>query len=123
MFWLLPTARSRRFRRRGQVETQCNNGTLPRLKEAMTAWLRATALNQASFASRLFGRSADDPVIRDLHSAARRAATATSHDDLRDAAGKLARAMEAVSRKSLRDFAGIDRWLGFVASTARRQTL
>ncbi len=77
----------------------------------MTAWLRATALNQAAFASRLFGRSADDPVIRDLHSATLRAATATSHDDLREAAGKLARAMEAV---------GIDRWPYFVADAQQR---
>ena len=46
--------------RRAQAEAQYNNGTLPRLKEAMTAWLRATALNQAAFASQLFGRSADD---------------------------------------------------------------
>ena len=97
--------------RRGQAEAQYNNGTLPRLKEAMTAWLRATALNRADFASRLFGRSADESVVRDLHSAALRAATATSHDDLRDAAGKLARAMEAV---------GIDRWPHFVADAQER---
>ena len=80
--------------RRGQVEAQYNNGILPRLKEAMTAWLRATAFNQAAFASRLFGRSADDSVVRSLHSAALRAATTTSHDDLREASGKLAEAME-----------------------------
>lgn len=101
----LPTAR------RGQVEAQYNNGTLPRLREAMTAWLRATALNGADFASRLFGRSAGDPVVRDLHSAALRAATATSHDNLREASGKLARAMEAV---------GIDRWPHFVADAQER---
>ena len=46
---------------RRQAETQYHNGTLPRLKEAMTAWLRGTSLNQADFASRLFGRGADDP--------------------------------------------------------------
>ena len=97
--------------RRGQAEAQYNNGTLPRLREAMTAWLRATALSQVAFASRLFGRSPDDPVVRDLHSAALRAATATSHDDLREAAGKLARAMEAV---------GIDRWPHFVANAQER---
>ena len=62
----------------------------------MTAWLRATALKQAAFASRPFGRGADDPVVRDLHSAALGAATATNHDGLREATGKLARAMEAV---------------------------
>lgn len=77
----------------------------------MTAWLRATALNQAAFASRLLGRNADDPVSRDLHSAALRAGTATSHDDLREASGKLARAMEAV---------GIDRWPHLVADAQQR---
>ena len=46
---------------RGRAETQYHNGTLPRLKDALAAWLRATALNQAAFASRLFGRGADDP--------------------------------------------------------------
>ena len=51
----LPTAQRR------QAEAQYDAGTLPRLKEAMTAWLRGTALNQATFASRLFGRSANDP--------------------------------------------------------------
>ncbi len=101
----LPTAH------RGQAEAQYHNGTLPRLKEAMTGWLRATALNQATFASRLFGRSADDPVVRSLHSAVLGAATATSHDDLREAAGKLARAMEAV---------GIQRWPRFVADAQER---
>ena len=84
----LPTAH------RGQAEAQCHDGTLPRLKEAMTAWMRGTALNQAAFAGRFFGRGADDPVVRDLHDAALRTATATTHDDLREAAGKLAEAME-----------------------------
>ena len=101
----LPTAH------RGQAEAQCHDGTLPRLKEAMTAWMRGTALNQAAFAGRFFGRSAGDPVVRSLHDAALRAATATTHDDLRDAAGKLAEAMETV---------GIQRWPGFVADAAQR---
>jgi len=42
------------------------------------------------------GRCADAPVVRSLHSALFCAATATSHDDLRQAAGKLAEAMEMV---------------------------
>ena len=96
---------------RRQAETQYDNGTLPRLKEALTAWLRAAALDRASFGSRLFGRGADDPVVRDLRRAALRAATAESHDDLRDAAEGLARAMQGV---------GIDRWPHFVADAAQR---
>ena len=100
----LPTAH------RGQAEAQYHNGTLPRLKEAVTAWMRGTALNQSAFAGRFFGRNADDPVVRSLHSAVLRAATATSHDDLRDAASKLAEAMETV---------GIQR-SGFIADAVQR---
>ncbi len=96
---------------RGQAEAQYHNSTLPRLKEAMTAWMRGTALDQATFAGRFFGRSADDPVVRSLHSAVLGAATATSHDDLREATGKLAEAMEAV---------GIQRWSGFIADAQER---
>ncbi len=102
---LLPAAQRR------QAEAQCQNGTLPRLKEAMTAWLRATALDQATFAARLFGRSADDPVVQSLHSAALRAATATSHGDLREAAGEVARAMGVV---------GVQQWPRFVADAQER---
>ncbi len=97
--------------KRGQAEAQYYNGTLSRLQEAMTTWLRATALDQTVFASRLFGRSVDDPVVRLLHSAALGAATAISHDDLRKAAGKLAKAMKTV---------GIDRWPHFVADAQER---
>ncbi len=96
---------------RRQAEAQYHNSTLPRLKEAMTAWLCATALDQTTFASRLFGRAADDPIVRDLHRAALGAATATSQNDLWDAAEKVAKAMQAV---------GIDRWPRFVADAAER---
>ncbi len=96
---------------RRQAEAQYHSGTLPRLKEAMTAWLRATALDQATFASRLFGRGTDDPVVRSLHRAALGAATATSQDDLRDAAGTVAEAIQAV---------GINQWPRFVADAAER---
>ena len=40
---------------RGRAEAQYQRGTLPRLKEAMTAWLNGTRLDQAAFASRFFG--------------------------------------------------------------------
>lgn len=68
---------------RGRAESQYHYGTLPRLKEAMTAWIKGTRLDLATFASRFFGREADDPIVRNLHSAALDAATATSHDDPR----------------------------------------
>lgn len=96
---------------RGQAEAQYNNGTLPRLREAMAAWVRGTSLSRAAFGARLLGRNADDPVVRNLYGAALGVVTATSHDDLRDAAGQLARAMQAV---------GIPRWPGFVADAQAR---
>lgn len=96
---------------RVRAEAQYQHGTLPRLKEASTAWIRGTRLNQAAFAARFFGREADDPVVRNLHAAALGAATATSHADIRDAAGKLADAIKIV---------GIDRWLRFVADASER---
>lgn len=96
---------------RVRAEAQYQHGTLPRLKEASTAWIRGTRLNQAAFAARFFGREADGPVVRNLHAAALGAATATSHADIRDAAGKLADAIKIV---------GIDRWPRFVADASER---
>ena len=96
---------------RGRAEAQYQHGTLPRLKEAMTAWIKGTRLDQATFASRFFRREADDPIVRNIHSAALGAATATSHDDIRDAAGKVADAIKAV---------GVDQWPRFVADAAER---
>ena len=96
---------------RGRVEAQHQRGTLPRLKEAMTAWIRGTRLDRDTFANRFFGREASDPVVRNLHAAALGAATATSHEDIRDAAGKLANAIKAV---------GVDRWPQFVAEASER---
>ena len=77
----------------------------------MTAWVRASKLDQASFAERFLGRSADDSVAAKLRSAAEGAGTATSHAALRDAAGRLADAMQTV---------GLDRWAGFLADAYGR---
>ena len=77
----------------------------------MTTWTRGARLNQATFAARFFGRGADDPVVRSLHGAVRGAATATSHEDIREAAGKLADAIKAV---------GVSQWPRFVADAAER---
>lgn len=55
---------------RGRVEAQYQHATLSRLKEAMTAWIQGTRLDQVTFAARFFGRSADDLVARDLHTSA-----------------------------------------------------
>lgn len=96
---------------RGRAEAQYQRGTLPRLKEAMTAWLNGTRLDQAAFASRFFGRDADDPIVRNLHSAALGAATATSQDDIRDAAVNVADAIKSV---------GVDQWPRFVADASER---
>jgi hypothetical protein len=96
---------------RGRAKAQYQHGILPRLKEALTAWIRGTRLDRDTFASRFFAREANDPVVLSLHSAALGAATATSHEDIRDAAGKLADAIKAV---------GVDQWPRFVAEASER---
>jgi hypothetical protein len=77
----------------------------------MTAWVRGARLDQADFAERFFGRAADDPVVRDLRGAAIGASTATSHAEIREAAGKLAEAMQAI---------GLYQWPRFVADAQAR---
>lgn len=77
----------------------------------MTAWIEGSHLDQATFASRLFGREADDPVVRDIHSAALAAATATNGEDFRNASGRFADVIKAV---------GVDRWPRFVADASER---
>jgi hypothetical protein len=51
---------------RRQAEAQYHAGTLPHLIEAMTAWVRGSGLDQASFAERFFARASDDSVVRIL---------------------------------------------------------
>jgi len=96
---------------RRQAEAQYQAGALARPTEAMAAWMRGLSLDEASFASRFFGRGADDPVVRNLHGAALDAAMATSHAALGTAAGKVAAAMAAI---------GLDRWPRFVADAQER---
>jgi len=101
----LPPARRRR------AEAQNDAGGLARLTEAMTAWVRGSALDQAGFADRFFSRAADDPVVQTLHSAALGAALATNHAGLRDAAEELAGAMQTI---------GLDQWPRFLADVGQR---
>ena len=42
---------------RRQAEAQYHDGNLPRLKEAMTAWMRGFRLDQATFAANFLGAS------------------------------------------------------------------
>ena len=83
---------------------------LSQLTDAMTAWVRGTKLDNATFADRLLNRGADDPVVAKLRSAALSVALAQSHADLRDAAIRLGEAMQLV---------GLDRWPGFLAEAQR----
>lgn len=94
---------------RRQAEAQYHGETLSHLTEAMTAWVRGSRLDQANFAERFFGRAADDPVVRNLRDAGLGAASATSHAEMREAAGKLANAMKTI---------GLERWPRFVADAA-----
>jgi len=77
----------------------------------MTAWMRGIRLDQAAFAARFFGRAADDPVVKHLHSAILGAATATNHENIREASGKVAEAIKVV---------GVSQWPRFVADAAER---
>lgn len=81
------------------------------MKEALIAWIRGARLEPDVFASRFLGRAGNDPVARDLHSAAGLAATATSHADRAEAAYKLADAIKGV---------GVDGWPRFVADASER---
>ncbi len=96
---------------RREAEAQYQHGTLPRVTQALTAWISGTALDRMTLASRLSGREADDPVVRLLRSAAVGAATALSREDYQNAAGKLAIAIQTI---------GIDYWPRFVADASAR---
>ena len=93
------------------IEGQYHTGTLPKLKEALTAWMRATQLGLAAFAPWFLGRSADDPVATKLYEAAVGARYATRQDDLSKVAGKIAEAIMAV---------GISQWPRFVGDAVER---
>lgn len=96
---------------RRRAEARLGAAGLSRLTEVMTAWVLANRLDQASFAEHFLGRSADDPVAANLRSAAQGADMATTHAELRDAAGHLADAMQAV---------GLDRWAAFLTDAHDR---
>ncbi len=85
--------------------------TLAVLTDVMTTWASAAGLDQAEFAERFLGRSADDPVVGDLRAAASGAVYAKSHADLGEAASHLAKAMQAVE---------LDRWQRFLADAQER---
>jgi hypothetical protein len=96
---------------RRQAEAQYQNGLLPRLTEAMTAWAHGAKLDRATFADRFFGRGAGDPVVQKLHGAAVAVGSATSQAEMRHAAGQVADAMQTV---------GLNNWPRFVADALAR---
>jgi hypothetical protein len=73
--------------------------------------MRGIRLDQASFADRFFGRSADDPVVQKLHSAALEVGLATNQAEMGKAAEELADAIKAI---------GLDGWPRFVADAQIR---
>jgi hypothetical protein len=96
---------------RRQAEAQLQAGTLGRLTEAMTAWVRGSRMDAGSFASHFFGRAADDPVVASLRAAVSEASFATTQAQLAKASGDLAEAMKAV---------GLDSWPRLVADAQAR---
>jgi len=96
---------------RARAAAQYDAGNLERLSEAMTAWSRGTKLGVDEFAERFFGRTADDPAVKQLHRAALSVGLARSHAELREASDQLADAMQAI---------GLDRWPQFLADAQER---
>lgn len=96
---------------RARAEAQFQGTNLSGFRQAMEAWMRGNRMDQATFADRFFGRSADDPIAQTLRNAADLANAATTPTDMAQAAGKLAEAMKKV---------GLDRWCRFVADAQAR---
>jgi hypothetical protein len=59
----------------------------------MTAWARGSKMDAGGFASHVFGRAADDPVVASLRAAVSEASFATTQAQLAKASGDLADAM------------------------------
>ncbi len=84
-----------------------NAAAVDRLTGLMSEWNRAATLDPARFAAYFFNRDAGDPVVEKLRDASTTAASARSHDDLRNAATDLVAAQQDV---------GLDRWSRFIAT-------
>lgn len=78
---------------------------LERFRTAMTAWIGARSLSDASFGATLLAPSTSDVAIDALRGAATGALMAQSHEDLKGASGQLAVAMQDV---------GLEKWPGFL---------
>lgn len=96
---------------RARAEARNDKTTVGRLGDLMTARVLASRLDQAAFADKFLGRSADDPVVVELRAAASGAAFAKSHADLGEAARHLANAEQAV---------GLDQWQRFLVDAKER---
>ena len=82
-----------------------------RLQALLARWSGGLRLSQAAFASRFFGRSADDKAVQALRATAQDLATAKDHNGLRRASEQVAAAMQAV---------GLDSWQRFLADAQAR---
>ncbi len=80
-----------------------------RLQTAMGAWISARSLTRAAFEKQLLGGSASDTAVDSLRAAAEAVRTATTHQDLGEAAAHLASAMQDI---------GLNRWSGFLRDAA-----
>ncbi len=86
-------------------------GAAKRLQTLLARWSDGLRLSQAAFASRFFGRGADDKAVQALRAAAQGLAAAKDHDGLRHASERVAAAMQAV---------GLDSWQRFLADAQAR---
>ena len=96
---------------RGHSAARPDAAALDLLTGLMAAWARAGTLDGARFATRFFGRAADDPVVGKLREAATLALAARTQAELRVASIALAAAQQRV---------GLDRWSRFVKEAWQR---
>ena len=84
---------------------------MQQLQTAMAAWIAARSLSRTEFGRQLVGGSSNDAVIDGLRAAAEAVRTATTHQDLGDAATYLAAAMQGI---------GLSKWPGFLRDASER---
>lgn len=84
---------------------------LENLRTAMMAWIGVRSMTDAAFAERLLDPSTGNKAIGLLRAAAEGVRTATTHQELSDAAADLAGAMRSI---------GLQKWSGFLRDAAER---
>ena len=96
---------------RRRTVTSFDSQRLERLRRAMTAWIGARSLSDATFAAKLTHPATGSAAIGKLRAAVEGVRTATTHQDLAEASVQLAGAMQDI---------GLTKWPGFLEEAAQR---